>query len=153
MIRLYFIRNNMTVQRYRREVVEVAVLPYLRILQNIFFEQDNARPHVANVTLDCFTDNQVSLLPWIPRSLDLSLIKHVWYITVTRLLNLRHPLETLTNLLHEVQVGRYRYTILQEKIDHLIFQTCWWMHTKPLIFFNYLKVVLFNYVTIINILS
>ncbi|RZC37901.1 DDE 3 domain containing protein [Asbolus verrucosus] len=60
---LIFIRGNMTAQRYIREVVESHVLPYLRTLRNPLFQQDNARPHVAKVTLEHFQQNEVNLLP------------------------------------------------------------------------------------------
>lgn len=115
---LVFIRGNMTAQRYIQDVVETHVLPYLRTLGNPLFQQDNARPHVARVTLDYFGHNQIDLLPWPPRSPDLSPIEHVWDIMGRRLQNLPNPPQTLAALCHEVQVAWDE--IPQEEIDHLI---------------------------------
>ncbi|CAH2007071.1 unnamed protein product [Acanthoscelides obtectus] len=69
---------------------------------------DNARPHVARVTIDFFQHNNVTLLPWPPRSPDLSPIEHVWDMTGRRLLNLQQELVVAWN------------EIPQEDIDHLI---------------------------------
>jgi hypothetical protein len=45
---------------------------------NVTFQQDNARPHVARVVRDYLTQQNVDLLPWSAVSPDLSPIKHVW---------------------------------------------------------------------------
>lgn len=115
---LLFIRGNMTAQRYVQEVVEEHLVPYLRTLPNPIFQQDNARPHIARVTLECFERNEVNLLPWPPRSPDLSPIEHVWDIIGRRLRNLPHPPQTLAALRNEVQ--RAWDETPQEEIDHLI---------------------------------
>ncbi|CAH1993234.1 unnamed protein product [Acanthoscelides obtectus] len=65
---LIFIRGNMNAQRYIHEVLEPHLLPYLDTLADPTFQQDNARPHVARVTIDFFQHNDVTLLPWPPRS-------------------------------------------------------------------------------------
>ncbi|CAH1982106.1 unnamed protein product [Acanthoscelides obtectus] len=60
---LIFIRGNMNAQRYIHEVLEPHLLPYLDTLADPTFQQDNARPHVARVTIDFFQHNDVTLLP------------------------------------------------------------------------------------------
>lgn len=115
---LVFIRGNMTAQRYIQEIVEPHLLPYLRTLPNPTFQQDNARPHVARVTLDYFEHAEINLLPWPPRSPDLSPIEHVWDMMGRRLNNLQQPPQTLAALRHEVKVARNE--IPQEAINHLI---------------------------------
>ncbi|CAH2011764.1 unnamed protein product [Acanthoscelides obtectus] len=82
------------------------------------FQQDNARPHVARVTIDFFQHNDVILLPWSPRSPDLSPIEHVWDMMGRRLLNLQRPPQTLEALREELVVAWNE--IPQEDIDHLI---------------------------------
>ncbi|CAH1953450.1 unnamed protein product [Acanthoscelides obtectus] len=96
---LIFIRGNMNVQHST-------------------FQQDNARPHVARVTIDFLQHNDVTLLPWSPRSPDLSPIEHVWDMMGRRLLNLQGPPQTLEALREEVVVAWNE--IPQEDIDHLI---------------------------------
>ncbi|CAH2000175.1 unnamed protein product [Acanthoscelides obtectus] len=114
---LIFIRGNMNAQRYIHEVLEPHLLPYLDTLANPTFQQDNAR-HVARVTIDFFQHNDVTLLPWPPRSPDLSPIEHVWYMMGRRLLNLQRPPQTLEALREELMVAWNE--IPQEDIDHLI---------------------------------
>ncbi|CAH1976114.1 unnamed protein product [Acanthoscelides obtectus] len=80
--------------------------------------QHNARPHVARVTIDFLQHNDVTLLPWPPRSPDLSPIEHVWDMMGRRLLNLQRPPQTLEALQEELVVAWNE--IPQEDIDHLI---------------------------------
>ncbi|CAH1978124.1 unnamed protein product [Acanthoscelides obtectus] len=115
---LIFIRGNMNAQRYIHEVLEPHLLPYLDTLADPTFQQDNARPHAARVTIDFFQHNDVTLLPWPPRSPDLSPIEHVWDMMGRRLLNLQRPPQTLGALREELVVAWNE--ILQEDIDHLI---------------------------------
>ncbi|CAH1969158.1 unnamed protein product [Acanthoscelides obtectus] len=115
---LIFIRGNMNAQRYIHEVLEPHLLPYLDSLAYPTFQLDNARPHVARVTIDFFQHNDVTLLPWPPRSPDLCPIEHVWDMMGRRLLNLQHPPQTLEALREELVVAWNEIT--QEDIDHLI---------------------------------
>lgn len=115
---LVFVRGNMTAQCYIEEIVEAHLLPYLRTLHDPIFQQDNARPHVVRLTVNHLHNAQVNLLPWPPRSPDLSPIEHVWDIMGRRLTNLPHPPQTLEALRHEIQLAWDE--IPQEDINHLI---------------------------------
>ncbi|CAH1976468.1 unnamed protein product [Acanthoscelides obtectus] len=115
---LIFIRGNMNAQRYIHEVLEPHLLPYLDTLADLTFQQDIARPHVARVTIDFFQHNDVTLLPWPPRSPDLSPIEHVWDMMGRRLLNLQRLPQTLESLREELVVAWNE--IPQDDIDHLI---------------------------------
>ncbi|CAH1957897.1 unnamed protein product [Acanthoscelides obtectus] len=115
---LIFIRGNLNAQRYIHEVLEPHLLPYLDTLADPTFQQDNAPPHVARVTIDFFQHNDVTLLTWPPRSPDLSPIEHVWDMMGRRLLNLQRPPQTLEALREELMVAWNE--IPQEDIDHLI---------------------------------
>ena len=56
--------------------------PFRYYLPEAIFKQDNARPHIANITLDFLTEIiNVNLLPWPPRSPDLNPFEHVWDMT------------------------------------------------------------------------
>jgi hypothetical protein len=65
--------------RYRDEIVQPFVIPFIQAqANNVTFQQDNARPHVARVVRDYLTQQNVDLLPWLAVSPDLSPIEHVW---------------------------------------------------------------------------
>ncbi|CAH1963187.1 unnamed protein product [Acanthoscelides obtectus] len=70
------------------------------------------------IAYDFFQHNDVTLLPWPPRSPDLSPIEHVWYMMGRRLLNLQRPPQTLEALREELVVAWNE--IPQEDIEHLI---------------------------------
>ncbi|CAH1992550.1 unnamed protein product [Acanthoscelides obtectus] len=115
---LIFIRGNINAQRYIHVVLDPHLLAYLDTLADPTFQQDNARPHVARVTIDFFQHNDVTLLPWPPRFPNLSPIEHVWNMMGRRLLNLQRPPQTLEALQEELVVAWNE--IPQEDIDHLI---------------------------------
>ncbi|CAH1366401.1 unnamed protein product, partial [Tenebrio molitor] len=116
--RLVFIQGNLTAIRYVQEVLRPVVVPYFRRVNNALFQQDNARRHIANVSRDFLDDCQVDLLPWSPRSPDLSPIEHVWDLMCRRLTNLHNPPLTLAALRHEIQVAWD--SVPQDEINHLI---------------------------------
>ncbi|KAH0814040.1 hypothetical protein GEV33_008751 [Tenebrio molitor] len=116
--RLVFIQGNLTAIRYVQEVLRPVVVPYFRRVNNALFQQDNARPHIANVSRDFLDDSQVDLLPWPPRSPDLSPIEHVWDLMGRRLTNLHNPPLTLAALRHEIQVAWD--SVPQDEINYLI---------------------------------
>jgi hypothetical protein len=116
--RLVIIQGNLTAIRYVQEVLRPVVVPYFRRVNNVLFQQDNARSHIANVSIDFLDDSQVDLLPWPPRSPDLSPIEHVWDLMGQRLTNLHNPPLTLAALRHEIQVAWD--SVPQDEINHLI---------------------------------
>lgn len=77
---LVIVEGNLTAQRYINQVLRPVVLPFLRedVNEGVLYQQDNARPHVARIVQDFFTDNQMDVLPWPARSPDLSPIEHLW---------------------------------------------------------------------------
>ena len=64
--------------------------------QGVLFQQDNATPHKARITMDFLNVNNVPLLPWPARSPDLSPIEHVWD-------HLGQKLRGRQNVIHNVQ--------------------------------------------------
>ena len=75
---LVLVKDNMTAVRYINDILRPSVLPYIHGLPEALFQQDNARPRTARTTMNFFTNSHVNLLPWPPRSPDLSPIEHVW---------------------------------------------------------------------------
>ena len=64
--------------RYCNEIVQPVLLPFLRHGHAAIFQQDNARPHVARHTMNFLQANNVNVLDWPARSLDISPVEHLW---------------------------------------------------------------------------
>ena len=71
------IQGNLTVVRYRDQVLMPHVLPLVNA-HNLTFQHDNTRPHVARVCRDFLNQNNVQVLDWPPYKPDLNPIKHLW---------------------------------------------------------------------------
>ncbi|GFU60675.1 transposable element Tcb2 transposase [Trichonephila clavipes] len=73
---LALVRGTMIAQRYVHDILQPHVLPLMQRLPGAIFQEDSARPHMANVSQDCL--RTVTTLPWPSRSPDLSPIAHIW---------------------------------------------------------------------------
>jgi hypothetical protein len=57
---LVVVAGNLTGMRYRDEIVQPYVIPFIQAqANNVTFQQDNARPHVARVVRDYLTQQNV----------------------------------------------------------------------------------------------
>ena len=75
---LVVVGGNLTGIRYLDEIVQ-HVIPFIQAqANNVTFQQDNARPHVARVVCDYLIQQNVDLSPWPAVSPELSPIEHVW---------------------------------------------------------------------------
>ncbi|GFX03888.1 transposable element Tcb1 transposase [Trichonephila clavipes] len=72
-------------QRYISQVLEPVVLPHLQGLATTILQQDNARLHVARIVKSFFVNQQIELLPWPARCLDLSQIENMRSMVAQRL--------------------------------------------------------------------
>ena len=96
---LVLIDGNLTARRYIDEVLEPVVVPHLQNNANVtLFQQDNARPHSARVTMDFLGQNHVQVLPWPAFSPDLSPIEHFWDQLGRRVFDGRHHIHTRQQL-------------------------------------------------------
>lgn len=75
--RLVIVEGNMTAARYRDVILQPVVLPFVR-QHNVTLQQDNARPHVARLSMDFMADNNIDVMRWLAFSPDLSPIEHLW---------------------------------------------------------------------------
>ena len=62
---LTVVDGNRTALRYVDEVLEPCVIPFLQSHLDVnTFQQDNARPHSANVTQMFLREHNVKVMPW-----------------------------------------------------------------------------------------
>ena len=61
---LVAVTGNLTGIHYRDEIVQRYLIPFIQAqANNVTIQQDNARPHVARVIRDYFTQQNVDVLP------------------------------------------------------------------------------------------
>jgi hypothetical protein len=69
--------HNLTAMRYRDEILQPHLMHVID-RQRELFQQDNARPHTARVTMDYLEQNNINVLPWPSKSANLNPIEHLW---------------------------------------------------------------------------
>ncbi|GFT40436.1 transposable element Tc1 transposase [Trichonephila clavipes] len=57
-----------TSQQYFVDILRTPLLPFLLQYPGLIFQQDNARPHTARVSMNCLAARET--LPWLARSLS-----------------------------------------------------------------------------------
>ena len=87
---LIIVAGNMTTVRYRDEILRPVAVPLVQ-QRNLILQQDNARPHVAQVCQDFLANNNIAPLAWPPYSPDLTPIEHMWDELDRRVRKCRNP--------------------------------------------------------------
>ena len=75
--KLVHIQGNLNAARYRDEVLTPHMLPAMNLRRDVF-QHNNARQHNARATVDFLANQNVTVLPWPFKSLDLKPIEHLW---------------------------------------------------------------------------
>jgi hypothetical protein len=90
---LVHIHGNLNAVRHRDEVLTPHMLPAMDLCREVF-QHDNARPHTARTTVDFLAIQNVTVLPWPFKSLDLNPIERLWmtWIDACAVVNQRRKL-------------------------------------------------------------
>ena len=96
--RLHVFRQRVTAIVYRDQVLKQHLAPLFHAQRQLrIFQQDNARPHTARVSMNFLGANNIAVLPWPSLSPDMAPIEHVWD-EIGRQIYAADPSQNLRNL-------------------------------------------------------
>ena len=71
------IQSNVSVARFREEITQSHLLSAINV-RGEMFQQGNARPDTAHLTMDYLQNQNIAVIPWPSKSTDLNPIEHIW---------------------------------------------------------------------------
>lgn len=76
---MHFCDRSLNAQRYRDSILTPLVAPMFQTHPDLrVYQQDNARPHTARISMDFLNNANIRVMPWPALSPDLAPIEHVW---------------------------------------------------------------------------
>ena len=75
---LHVVNGNLNGEQYISQIIDPYILPFLNDNEGTIFQQDNAKPHTARITVEHLNDNNIQPLSWPAKSADLNPIEHIW---------------------------------------------------------------------------
>ena len=98
--KIVFVDGNINAQKY----IKILEENLLEIMDDgdLFFQQDNARPHTAKATKEWFIANEISVIDWPAYSPDLNIIENVWGILTERIYKGRDKFSNLGELKSQI---------------------------------------------------
>ena len=101
---LVIIEGNLTGARYRDEILQHYVVPFLQQHPEVTtFQHDNARPHTARICTEFLRQNNVQVMEWPAKSADLSPIENVWGLLKDKVDKMDNPPTTIPELARVLQ--------------------------------------------------
>ena len=116
---LVIVQGTLSARSYIDQVVRPVIVPFMHGHPNVrILQQDNARPHMARLTMDFMRQNSIVTMPWPALYPDLSPIEHLWD-AMKRAIRLLDPQPTTVAEL-TVQIKRQWDAIPRRTIKKLI---------------------------------
>ena len=101
---LVVIGGNLTGARYRDEILQQHVLPFMQQHPEVTtFQHDNARPHTARICTEFLQQNDINVMDWPAKSPDLSPIENLWSRLKDRVDKMENPPTTIPELTRIIQ--------------------------------------------------
>ena len=91
---------------YRPDPTQPGYQPYVTHNPGVLFMQDNARPHVARMSMDFLNEHGIDVMDWPPHSPDVNPIEHIWDILGRRIRRRTAPPQNLVQLRVALQEDR-----------------------------------------------
>lgn len=96
---LVFIQGNLNSQRYRDEILDQVVRPFMQAHPDVQeFQHDNATVHKARICQQYLQQHNINTLEWPSKSPDLSPIENLWDVLGRRVRARQNPPQNLQQL-------------------------------------------------------